>query len=114
MNWIPLVSIEQLENIKKDSFNSPILIFKHSTRCSISEMSKNRLERSWTELLSHYPIFYLDLIQFREVSNQVSERFQVYHESPQLLIIHKGECIYSASHMEIRTNEIEEEILAIK
>jgi bacillithiol system protein YtxJ len=105
MNWIDLSSVEQLETLKIESHKNPIIIFKHSTRCSISDMVKNRFERSWID--SKIPCYYLDLIQFRNVSNAVSDIFKLEHESPQLLLIHNGECVYNASHSDIRTASIE-------
>jgi bacillithiol system protein YtxJ len=107
MNWESLTDEAQLETILQQSFQQPVVIFKHSTRCSISSMAKNRLERvSSPENISFY---YLDLIRYRSVSNKIAEMFQVYHESPQVLLIKNGECIYDESHSGIEMNEIVEQ-----
>ncbi len=107
MNWIELNQTNQLEQIKSESFNHPVLIFKHSTRCSISSMALNRLERSWNpQELEGLKIYYLDLIQYRPISNQVAEDFEVDHESPQVLIISDGKCAYHNSHMGISYHEV--------
>lgn len=104
MNWIDLTDESQIEEIKARSQTGPQVIFKHSTRCAISSMAKNRLERSAEpEGLSFY---FLDLIRFRQVSNRISETFQVYHESPQVLLIKNGECIYDESHNAISMDEL--------
>lgn len=108
MNWTPLVSIEQLNAIREASNQVPQVIFKHSTRCSISSMAMNRLER---ELAPENAVFYyLDLLQYRSVSNEVAEMFQVYHESPQVLVIKNGTCIYDESQYGISMQEIAEQI----
>jgi len=107
MNWIELTSEDQLAGIKNDSLHKPQVIFKHSTRCSISTMAKSRLERADTPegIVFHY----LDLIQYRSVSNKIEEQFMVHHESPQVLLIKDGECIYDESHSGISMDEIKEQ-----
>jgi bacillithiol system protein YtxJ len=106
MNWISLTTEEQLSQIKEKSITVPQVIFKHSTRCSISSMVLDRLERSSTP--ESIDFYYLDLIANRNISNKIAEVFNVYHESPQILIIKNGECIYDESHMGIRMDEIVE------
>ena len=81
-----------------------MVIFKHSTRCSISSMAKNRLER--VPAPDHIRFYYLDLIRYRSVSNKVAELFQVWHESPQVLLLKNGECVYDESHNAIDMNEL--------
>ncbi len=106
MDWKILQSAAQLEEITRRSAEIPQIIFKHSTRCSISNMAKTRLERS--QVAANAEFYYLDLLQNRPLSNQVAEIFGVYHESPQILIIRNGECIYDESHNGISMEEIEE------
>ena len=91
MNWTPLESADQIEHIKQQQGYS--LIFKHSTRCSISMMVKKRFEFDLDKIPENLPTYFLDLIRFRDLSNKVAADFQVYHESPQLLLIKDGECI---------------------
>lgn len=107
MNWKNLDQLASLEEIIKQSSEHPILIFKHSTRCSISGMALNRLERNWkNELSENSDAYLLDLIQYREISNAVSSKFGVEHQSPQVLIIKDGKCVYHNSHMGISYQEI--------
>jgi bacillithiol system protein YtxJ len=104
MNWINLESEQQLDEIREKSASRPQVIFKHSTRCPTSALVKKRLERS--EPPHAFDFYYLDLISHRPVSNKVSETFQVYHESPQVLVIRNGKCIYDESHLGIEMDEI--------
>lgn len=104
MNWIDLNNMQQLAAIKELSKTRPQVIFKHSTRCSISTMAKNRLERN--EQPESCDFYYLDLIKYRSLSNQVAEDFAVAHESPQVLLINNTECIYEESHSGIQMEEI--------
>lgn len=107
MNWNSLTATDQIDQIKTSSLNNPALIFKHSTRCSVSSMAENRLERSWNaEEIPSMDIYHLDLIQHRDISNYIAETFDVPHESPQVLIISDGQCIYHNSHMGIAYHEI--------
>lgn len=102
MNWTPLTSVSQLEEIKKQSHEKNVVIFKHSTRCSISGMALNRFERSWSANDSEsIEPYLLDLIEHRDVSNEIQNVFKVIHESPQIILIKDGESIYDASHMNI-------------
>ncbi len=102
MVWNKLESEEQLEQLKADSGEQKVLIFKHSTRCPISSMALDRLERSWkNEEMESVSPYYLDLIALRNVSSKAAEIFNVQHESPQVLLIENGKCIYNASHMGI-------------
>lgn len=104
MNWKTLTSEEQLQEIKEDSAHQPVVIFKHSTRCSISSMAKSRLERAAApEGLTFY---YLDLIAHRDLSGKIAHDYQVAHESPQVLVIRNGVCVYDESHNGISMEEI--------
>jgi bacillithiol system protein YtxJ len=103
MNWTSLDSANQVDSIKQQPGYS--LIFKHSTRCSISMMAKRRFELDWDKLPADMPLYFLDLIKHRELSNQVAQSFQVHHESPQMLLIKDGECILDQSHGGISVDE---------
>jgi len=104
MNWIPLTSPEQLEEIRIKSKEKPQVIFKHSTRCSISSMALSRLERS--ESVAGIDFYYLDLIAYRNISAKIAEIFEVEHESPQILLVRNGECIYDESHYGITMEDV--------
>ncbi len=107
MDWIPLTNENQLEDIRKESSQRPQVIFKHSTRCSISSMAKNRLERAAAP--EGIKFHYLDLIKYRSISNKIEEQFMIHHESPQVLVIKDGECVYDESHSGISMDDIEEQ-----
>jgi bacillithiol system protein YtxJ len=110
MNWIDLVAEAQLSDLVALSHTQPVVIFKHSTRCSISVAAKSRLERSWDFQADEIAAFYLDLLNYRDISNKIAADFSVYHESPQLLLIQKGECTYAESHSAIRVDDLREQL----
>lgn len=114
MNWKNLDRLDIIEEIKTKSENQPILIFKHSTRCSISSMALNRLERDWkSELSETSDAYFLDLIKNRDISNAVASTFNVDHQSPQVLIIKDGRCVYHNSHMGISYREISQHLASV-
>lgn len=110
INWIQIQDISQVEEIKAYSGQVPCLVFKHSTRCSISTVAKYRLEGEWDLPEEAARVYFLDLIAHRNVSNYIAETFQVYHESPQVLLIRDGECVFDASHLDISVPELREMI----
>ena len=99
MNWINLTSMSELDKIKEDSYQNPQFIFKHSTRCSISKMVLSRFES--TNDSAFLSIYLLDLLNYRDLSNQIADDFNVKHESPQLLVIKDSECYKHSSHTSI-------------
>ena len=98
INWIPLTSLEQIDEIKNQSKSESILIFKHSTRCGISSMVIKRFEFLFKEDHQDLKVYYLDLLNYRNISDEVGYTFQVMHQSPQLLAIKNGVSVYDASH----------------
>jgi bacillithiol system protein YtxJ len=100
INWIPLTDLAQLDQIEAESKESPSFIFKHSTRCSISRMALKQFEREF-DLDNKVKAYFLDLIEHRDISNEIASRFDVYHESPQLILIKNGKAVYDVSHSDI-------------
>ncbi len=115
MNWNSLTDEAQLATIREESHTNPVMIFKHSTRCSISSTSLARMQRSWNgEEVGELKPYYLDLLAYRSLSGQVASEFGIPHQSPQVLLISKGECIYDASHFEISFTEITQQLQGIE
>lgn len=107
MHWIHLTDDEQLKNIICRSQEKPQVIFKHSTRCSISSVALKRLQQAQAPVNADF--YFLDLITYRNVSNHVSSKFKVDHASPQVLVIKDGECVYDESHLSITMDDIIEQ-----
>ena len=99
MNWINLTTMSELDKIKEDSYQNPQFIFKHSTRCSISKMVLSRFES--TNYSASLSVYLLDLLNYRDLSSQIADDFNVKHESPQLLVIKDDECYKHSSHTTI-------------
>lgn len=113
MNWIVLTKPDQIEELIKYSSENPVIIFKHSTACSISATAKSRVERQWEEAgLQDVKPYFLDLLSYRNLSRQIADQFDVTHQSPQLLVIQDGTCVYNASHLSINLSEVKRKLAA--
>ncbi|WP_394971597.1 bacillithiol system redox-active protein YtxJ [uncultured Croceitalea sp.] len=108
--WIPLNSINQLDEIEEKSKTKTQVIFKHSTTCGISRMVLNMFVDSYDILESQMDLYFIDLHAHRDVSNETGIKFQVMHQSPQLLIIKNGVTVFHTSHGAISDVSLEKYI----
>lgn len=106
VNWIPLTEISQLDEIVENSKNKTIGIFKHSTRCSISRFALKQFENEYN-LEDKVDLYFLDLLNHRDISNEIANRFQVIHQSPQLILVKNGVAVYDDSHSDIQAEVLE-------
>ncbi|KAB1154392.1 bacillithiol system redox-active protein YtxJ [Flavobacterium luteum] len=105
INWINLTDLGQLNEIISSSNEKPVVIFKHSTRCSVSRMVLKQFENEF-DLDDEVDAYFLDLLEHRAISNEIASRFGVYHQSPQLLLIKDGKSVYDVSHSDIDAGEL--------
>nr|WP_315152000.1 bacillithiol system redox-active protein YtxJ [uncultured Flavobacterium sp.] len=109
INWIPLQFMGQLDEIAALSDQKPAVIFKHSTRCSISRFALKQFEKEFA-LEDKVDAYFLDLLEHRDISNEIASRFQVMHQSPQLLLIKNGKSVYDVSHSDIDASELKSKL----
>ena len=105
VDWNNLETLEQLDSIVEESKEKPVVIFKHSTRCSISRMALKQLENGYNYEDKITPYF-LDLLNHRDISNEIANRFGVFHQSPQMIVIKDGKSVYNASHSAIDADDL--------
>ena len=105
LTWNELTRIETLDDITEISKTQAVVIFKHSTRCSISKMVLSQFEENF-ELKGETKLYFLNLLLYREISNKIASRFNVHHQSPQMILIKKGIAVYNASHEEIKAEKL--------
>lgn len=105
--WIALNQKDQLEVIVEKSKTKTQFIFKHSTRCGISRMVMNQFVTTY-EVEANADLYYLDLLSYRDISNEVSNTFQVHHQSPQLVIVRNGIAVAHASHGAINDMDLKQ------
>jgi bacillithiol system protein YtxJ len=110
IKWIPLQDLGQLNEIINNSHEKPVVIFKHSTRCIVSRTALKQFELEtlqcnvFTE--NNVDAYFLDLLEHRDISNEIASRFGVQHQSPQLLLIKDGKSVYDVSHSDIDAGEL--------
>lgn len=109
IDWIPLTNLGQLNDIMTVSETNPVIIFKHSTRCSVSRMALKQFENEF-DLKDKVAAYFLDLLEYRNISNEIAQRFQVEHQSPQLILIKGGKAMYNVSHSAIDAEELMKKI----
>lgn len=106
--WEHLTDIGTLEEIVELSYEQPVVILKHSTSCGISRMVLRQFEQDYNFSEGEIKLFFLDLLNHRDISNKIAAKFNVPHESPQLIIIKDGKTVYDASHSEITAERLKE------
>ena len=106
IDWIPLTEKNQIDAIIELSKTKPVLIFKHSTRCGVSSMALRRFEENYDLEAKQLDLYFLDLLNFRALSNEIAIKFQVPHQSPQVIVIQKGKIIYHDSHYQINVEKM--------
>ncbi len=112
-NWVSIKTLKDLDVVFQKANQTPVIFFKHSTRCSISNMAFSRLDRE--ELFETIkPAYYIDVLLNRDVSNSISEKTKIFHESPQAIILFKEAVVYAESHSNIRLNQIVSKIKLLK
>jgi len=111
MKFRELTHSSELDKLDKVSETGTVIIFKHSTRCPISSMAYSRLAEGWDFENNNVPIYYIDVVRHRDVSNQVSSHYGIQHESPQVLVISHGQCVYDNSHHGITADDLKENAL---
>ena len=109
INWVQLTNLGQLNEIQEISNQKPVIIFKHSTTCSISRMALKNFEKEF-DLQNKIEAYFLDLLNFRAISNEVATKFEVVHQSPQLLLIKNEKSVYDVSHDRIDAYELKDKI----
>jgi bacillithiol system protein YtxJ len=109
IEWKQLTNMEQLNEIKAESNSKPVVIFKHSSRCIVSRMALKQFENEF-DLKDKVTPYFLDLLEYRGVSNEIANCFEVEHQSPQLLLIRNGKSIYDVSHNSIDAEDLKRHI----
>jgi len=108
--WNDLTELKQLDEVVAESAQTPVVIFKHSTRCPVSRMALKNFENEYSIDTDAAKPYFLDLIAHRDISNEIAARFNVVHQSPQVLIIKDGKAVYDESHDSIDAGVVKERV----
>lgn len=110
LKWNQLTELKHLDEAIETSGEVPVLLFKHSTRCAISRMALKSFEQEYSIDENEAKPYFLDLLEHRNISNEIAERLGVMHQSPQLIVVKNGKAVYHASHSDISANMVKEKI----
>ena len=108
LQWNYLESMEDLDAAELLSKGKTVVLFKHSTRCSISRFVLKQFEKTYSVPEDKMELYFLDLIEYRPISNEIASRYGVMHQSPQMIVLSNGKAIYNASHESIDANDLEQ------
>lgn len=108
--WKAIDSEAMLNEMLEVSNQKLVVLFKHSTRCGISRMVLNRFEAEADFDPDKVALYFLDLLRYRDISNKISEKFGVMHQSPQVIVLENGNVIGDASHQGIDAKSIAEHL----
>lgn len=105
--WIYITEDGDIEKLEKRSFEKPVIIFKYSTRCGINRITLRQFEK---DLPSEpdFAFYFMDLVKYRSLSNEIADKFGVRHESPQLIVLKDGKVLHHSSHQDINAKELSE------
>ena len=108
VNYFTLDKMEQFDEIDEISQTKLVVIFKHSNRCSISRMVLKQFNAEFNYLVEKIDWYLLDLLNYRELSNEIAHRYNVIHQSPQIIVIQNGKAIFNASHDSISAEDLKQ------
>jgi bacillithiol system protein YtxJ len=99
--FVPVVDKQELEQLITRSHDAPVLLFKHSSTCPISATAYKEMTKLARDIA-------LVIVQSaRDVSRAIEARTGVRHESPQALVLRRGEAVWSASHWNVTADAVE-------
>ncbi|MCP4457264.1 MAG: bacillithiol system redox-active protein YtxJ [Cytophagales bacterium] len=111
-DWQEITSIDDLDQAEHESHNRSVIIFKHSVICGVSERAKYRLEDGYDLDSNKAVLYYLDLLAYRDISNEIAHRFGIIHQSPQIIIIENGQAIFNTSHHSVSLDTLKQNLVA--
>ncbi|WP_306643263.1 bacillithiol system redox-active protein YtxJ [Sanyastnella coralliicola] len=101
IQWQHLESDRDLDQAIQRSHELPVVLFKHSTRCSVSSFALRVFEQQYGYESGQIEPYFLDLIRHRDLSNRIAKELAVHHESPQMIVVKDGMAVYDTSHSQI-------------
>lgn len=99
MRWESISDTESLQTIIANSEVKPQLLFKHSSRCFISTIVRSKFDDANDPELIDY--LHIDVLSSRSLSSLIAKHFGIQHESPQAILVFKGDCVLDESHQSI-------------
>jgi bacillithiol system protein YtxJ len=108
VKYFELDKMEQFDEIDEISKTKPVVLFKHSTRCSISRMALKQFDAAFNYPEEKIDWYLLDLLNHRDLSNEIASRYNVVHQSPQIVVIRNGKAVFNESHDSIAAEDLKQ------
>jgi len=108
----PVQQLDELEQLLSASNTRPLLLFKHSYSCGISAEALDELVEHLNGGPASVQYAIVTVQTHRDISNAVSARLGVRHETPQAILIRDGKAVWSASHFRVNAASIEKALRA--
>jgi bacillithiol system protein YtxJ len=108
VKFFTLDKMEQFDEIDEISQTKPVVLFKHSTRCSISRMALKQFDAEFNYPEEKIEWYLLDLLNHRDLSNEIASRYNVVHQSPQIVVIRNGKAVFNESHDSIAAEDLKQ------
>lgn len=107
---IPVVPEEQLQ----DEFATQefVLLYKHSPLCGLCDIAIAEVN-AFVEANPDVPVWMVDVISQRPLSQRLEAMLGVRHESPQVIMVRRGEPVWNGSHRRVTRTRLEEAIAAL-
>lgn len=106
--FFTLNKIEQFDEIDEISYTKPVVLFKHSTRCIISRTALKQFDAQYNFTEDEMNWYLLDLLNYRDLSNEIANRYNVTHQSPQIVVIKNGKAVFNESHDSISVEDLKQ------
>ncbi len=82
------------------------VVFKHSPYCGASRWAREEVV-DFAESHPDTPVFQIDVITARELSQNLARRLGIPHQSPQVIVLRSGEPIWNDSHSRVQKEALE-------
>ena len=100
MGFARITDTSSFQNLIERSNQVPVVIFKHSLTCPISASAYDQMSECEGD------IALVEVQRARELSNEIEDRLNVPHESPQVIVLRNGQVAWNASHFKITTDAV--------
>ena len=105
--WTNLGTRDELDAVFRASSDRPVVLLKHSLSCGSSKSTLRDLRGFADRPENEAAVFALVEIQnARDLSDEITERTGVTHESPQVIVLRNGRASWHASHWRISMNRL--------
>jgi bacillithiol system protein YtxJ len=107
---VEMQSLQEFNEALQESFERPVLLFKHSLTCPISTRAFNELQSYLSKADGNVSYRLIKVQNSYAVSNEVASKLHLEHASPQAILVRNGRGVWNASHFDITISSLEEAI----